>query len=137
MAKRYISWEKSAENIGFVPMSKQGLGLIFDKLGDKTIKKIADKVGKTIPRALILLNYHEISFENFINTIELWDSRYGSVSHDIVGTKHTFTIFHGITKKFSYYIAEVHSAAAEDLSCNFTITSIDENMLVMELQEFA
>ncbi len=135
ISKRYISWEKNAEQIGFIPLAKETVGQIFKKLDDKSIKEIARGVGTTIPREFILLTYGHISFPNILSMMEIGNSRCGHIKHDIDNQTHHITIFHGINEQFSLFLSCVHEAMAEDLSFNLQITSSDCSMISMDIIE--
>lgn len=135
ISKRYISWGKNADQIGFIPLTKETVNQIFKKLDDKTIKEIAYDVGTTIPREFIMLTYGHISFPNILSMIEIANSRFGHIKHDIDHQIHQITIFHGINENFSSFLSYVHEAMAENLSFSLKITSLDCNMLSMEIKE--
>lgn len=135
ISKQYISWEKNAEHIGFIPLSRETVNQIFKKLDDKTIKEIAYDVGSTLPREFVMLTYGHISFPNILSMIEIGNSRFGHIKHDIEHKTHYITIFHGINEKFSLYLSSIHEAMAEDLSFDLKIIHLDCNMLSMEITE--
>jgi hypothetical protein len=135
ISKRYISWEKNAEKIGFIPLAKETVGHIFEKLDDKDIKEIAYDVGSTIPKEFIMLTYGHVSFPNILSMIEIGNSRFGHIKHDIDYNTHHITIFHGINEKFSLFLTYVHEAMAKDLSVHLKITSSDCSMISMEIME--
>jgi len=63
IANRYISWERYAAEVGFVPLAKETVRLIFDSLEEKKMLKIAEHLGRTVPKELILLMFSKIDFE--------------------------------------------------------------------------
>lgn len=135
ISKRYISWEKNAEQIGFIPLSKETIKQIFEKLDDKTLKEIGYHVGTTIPREFILLTYGHITFPNILSMIDIGNSRFGHIKHEIDDHEHQITIFHGINEEFSSFLSYVHEAMAKDLSINLKITSLDCSMISMNIVE--
>jgi len=133
ITKKYASWEKNAEQVGFIPLSKKAIASIFDELDLVVLKKIANDVGSTIPRTLIMLNFNSLDFKNIITTIDIWAARFGSIRHDVRNTKHIITIYHNVNENFSRYIAEVHKAMASDLKFKINITSITQDAVAMEI----
>jgi len=130
-------WEKYAEEVGFVPFAKDTIRQTFDKLEEKEILEIASAIGETTMKELILLRFNKISFDNMIVFLETVFSRYGTVRHDIDGTLHHFQVYHGISIKFSKFLAEIIRATSKDLSYKFRILDIDANILSVEIQELS
>ena len=50
IAKKYVSWEKYADGIGFIPLAKDTVRLLLENLEERKLLKIADHLGKTITR---------------------------------------------------------------------------------------
>ncbi len=135
MAKNFINWEIHSSDFRLVPISKDTLEKIFDKLDDQTIQQIAKSIGGTVTRELVFLTFGEMNFNNLIQAILLNASRFGSVKHETVDSKHIINIHHGICLNFSKFLFNTHTALANDLSINLHITNIDKNMICMEIRE--
>jgi len=135
MAKQFISWEIHSSNIHLVPLSKEALEKIFNALDDQTIQQVAKKIGGDVIRELVFLSHNEMSFDNLIQAILLNSTRFGTVKHEVIGSKHIISIHHGICLNFSKFLFNTHSALANDLSLKLHITNIDKKTMCMELQE--
>ncbi len=99
--KRYISWEKYAEEVGFIPLAKETIRQIFEELHDTQIQASGERLGRTLPRELITLMFNRIDYSTIIAFLETTLSRYGMVQHNINGTSHDFIIYHNVNKNFS------------------------------------
>ena len=135
MAKQFVSWEIHSSNIHLVPLSKEALEKIFNKLDDQTIQQVAKKIGGDVIRELVFLSYNEMTFDNLIQAILLNSTRFGTVKHEVIGKKHIINIHHGICLNFSKFLYNTHQALANDLSLKLHITNIDKKMICMELHE--
>lgn len=135
--KRYISWERYADQIGFIPLAKETVRLIFEALDEKKIQAIAKASGKTVPRDLIILMFNKIDFSSTISFMEITCARFGTVQHRVEGDTHELTIHHGVSKKFSNFMAEGTKAMAEELGFKITIKSADTNLVSMAIQEIS
>ena len=135
MTKNYISWEKYAEKIGFIPLSKKAVSRIFDNLESDTIKKIAIEVGATIPKEMLYMTSKDSSFESISKIIPIWSKRFGieNITHE--DSKITLTIHHGVSEKFSEYITELFKAMADSLSFRLQVEVIDTNFVRMSMQK--
>jgi len=135
MAKNFVNWEIHSSDFRLVPISKETLEKIFDKLDDQTIQQIAKNIGGTVTRELVYLTFGEMNFKNLIQAILLNASRFGTVKHEIVDSKHIINIHHGICLNFSKFLFNTHTVLANDLSIKLHITNIDKNMICMEIRE--
>jgi len=135
MAKQFVSWEIHSSNIKLIPLSKEALEKIFNALDDQTIQKVAKKIGGDVIRELVFLSYNEMTFDNLIHAILLNSTRFGTVKHEVIGTKHIINIHHGICLNFSKFLFNTHLALANDLSLKLHITNLDKKMICMEIQE--
>ncbi len=135
MAKKFTSWEIHSSDIKLIPLSKEALEKIFNTLDDQTMQKIAKTVGGNVIRELVFLSFNEMNFKNLIQAILLNATRFGTVKHKVIGSKHIINIHHGVCLNFSKFLFNTHLALANDLSLKLHITNIDKNMICMEIQE--
>ncbi len=135
MAKKFINWEIYSAEIKLVALSKKTLENIIDILDDQTMQQIAKNVGGDVIRELVFLSFNEMNFENLIQALVLNATRFGTVKHEIIGSKHIINIHHGVCLNFSKFLFNTHLALANDLSLKLHVTNIDKNMICMEIQE--
>jgi hypothetical protein len=135
MVKRYLMWDRFGEEMGLVPLTKRTLKKIFRTMDDETIKKIAQEVGGTVPQELIYLSSDKFDFENMMKMIEVSNTRFGKVQHNIDNSTHSINVAHGISKKFSLFLAETHQVMSDGLSLRFNVEHMDTNMICMEFEK--
>lgn len=135
IAKKFTSWEIYSSDIKLVPLSKEALEKIFDALDDQAIQQVAKKIGGDVIREIVFLSFNEMNFENLIQAILLNSTRFGTVKHEVIGSKHIINIHHGICLNFSKFLFNTHLALANNMSLKLHITNIDKNMICMEIQE--
>ena len=133
--KRHLLWDRFAEEMGLIPLTKRTLKKIFRTMDDDEIKKIAREVGGTVPQELIYLSYDKFDFSNLMKMIEISDTRFGKVKYHINNATHSINILHGVSKNFSKFLAETHQALADSLTLRFSIEHIDTNMICMEFEK--
>ena len=133
--KRHLLWDRFAEEMGLVPLTKRTLKKIFRTMDEASIQKIARDVGGTVPQELIYLSYDKFDFANLMKVIELSDSRFGKVKYNIDNSTHSINILHGVSVNFSKFLAETHQALADNLSLRFSVEHIDNNMICMEFEK--
>ena len=135
MAKKFTSWEIYSSDIKLIPLSKEALEKIFNLLDDQAIQQVAKKIGGDVIREIVFLTFNEMNFDNLVKAILLNSTRFGTVKHDVIGSKHIINIHHGICLNFSKFLFNTHLALANDLSLKLHITNIDKNMICMEISE--
>ena len=133
--KRHLLWDRFAEEIGLIPLTKRTLKKIFRTMDDKDIKKIAKDVGGTVPQELIYLSYNKFDFPNLMKMIEISDSRFGKVKAHVNNNMHSINILHGVCKNFSMFLAETHQTLADNLDLKLNIEHLDNNMVCMEFEK--
>ncbi len=133
--KRHLLWDRFAEEMGLIPLTKRTLKKIFRTMDEEDIKKIAREVGGTVPQELIYLSYDKFDFSNLMKMIEISDARFGKVKYHINNATHSINILHGVSENFSKFLAETHQALADNLSLRFSIEHIDTNMTCMEFEK--
>ncbi len=137
IVKRYISWEKYAAEIGFIPLARETVRLIFDDLDERKMLRIANHLGRTVPREMILLMFNKVDFNSIISFLEITLSRYGMVQHIIDGLTHTLVVHHRVSKKFSNFLAHAARAMAEDLKLELEIKNADSKILSIRIEELS
>ncbi|MFY3741273.1 MAG: hypothetical protein HMLIMOIP_001727 [Candidatus Nitrosomirales archaeon] len=135
IVKKYVSWERYAAEIGFIPLSKETVRLILDNLDEEKIRTIGEQLGRTIPRELILLMFNRIDFDSILSFIEITSSRYGRVQHNNGLSYHDFILYHGVSKRFSDFLAAGLTAMAEDLSLKVEVLNADSKLLSVRINE--
>lgn len=135
IAKRHLTWERFAGDIGFIPITKRTLKKIFRELEDEKISTIAVDVGGVVPRELAFFTYGKMDFENLIKILEINGTRFGSVRHITNNNHHSLIIHHGIGEKFSKFLAETHKVLADELSFKITVTNLDMNMICFDIED--
>jgi len=135
MAKKFVIWDIHSSDIHLVPLTKEVLEKIFDKLDDQTLQQIAKKIGGFVAKELVFLSLDEMNFNNLIQAVLLSASRFGTVKHKIVDSKHIICIHHGISINFSKFLSYTHMALANELSLKLKITNTNSNIVSIEIEE--
>jgi len=133
--KRHLLWDRFAEEMGLIPLTKRTLKKIFRTMDEEEIKKIAKDVGGTIPQELIYLSYDTFDFPNLMKTIEISDSRFGKVNTHVKDDIHSINILHGVCENFSLFLSETHQVLADSLDLKCNIEHSDNNMICMKFEK--
>jgi len=113
---RYLRLWVYDRAFGFFPINKKTIRLAFAKLSSAEISEIASESGATIHKEIIMFLYGEVTPTTAIDYLEVFGSRFESYRHFRKGSRHTVTIFHDVSLKFSqvyYAILKAILALAE------------------------
>jgi hypothetical protein len=135
IAKRYISWERYATEVGFIPLAKETVRLLFDNLEEKKLQEIAEHLGRTIPKQLILLMFNKIDFDSILSFLEITTSRYGMVQHSNGMGSHDLILYHDVNEKFSKFLCDSLRAMSVDLSFKAEVLNADSKILRIRMKE--
>jgi len=133
--KRHLMWDRFAEVMGLIPLTKRSLKKIFRAMDDATIKKIAREVGGTVPQELIFLSYGKFDFANLMKMIEISDSRFGEVEYMVNDSTYRINLIHNVCENFSKFLTETHQTLADNLSLKFNVEHVDNNMICMKFEK--
>lgn len=137
IVKRYVSWEKYAEEFGFIPLTKETVRHLFKNLDDQSVHMIASHIGRTVPKESILLMFNKIDFSSIISFLVITLSRYGMVQHEINDGTHDIILHHNVNRKFSDFLANVVKAMAKDLHLKLTLQDVDRSVIFISIKEIS
>lgn len=132
---KYVSLDRHAKDIELISLTKRSVTRIFSEMDENNITKLAEEVGGVVHRELVFLKFNEMTFDNLIYVLVINATRYGSVKHTSIDSKHSICIHHGTCLEFSKFLSLVHCQMALHLSIKISITNTDQNTVCMELFE--
>ena len=133
--KNHSGWNKYASVVGLIPVPKDVMNMILDCLAGEELVRIADSMGKTLPRELITLLYKTQTFDNVISLIEVMLSQYGMVQRTARSGSTQFVLYHGSNRRFSEFLAKFLAAMAEDMSIKLRSVNPDARVLAFQVSE--
>ena len=107
---RYITWERYAGRLRFLPASKDLWREVFQGMTRDTIEKIGRRLGETSAKEEILFLFQRINPGTVFRYIQLWSSHFDAFDHTYDGKKHFFTIHHDVNLNFSVFAKEYVSS---------------------------
>lgn len=114
--ERYTKWDSNATKAGFVPVTKGLIRELLDKISDKEVAEIAERVERKEFADIALLLKNEFNIESVFDIIEI-RARVSSFPfrYEVKGKLHSFVIQHDLGPKWSLYLATRYRAAFEDV----------------------
>ncbi len=107
---KHVSWDRFAEDIGFVFLTKPFLRALLDEVDDKTIKLIATTICRSAIRDAVLFLKGDLNKETIIDAFDLWfGASHMPFRHIKKENIDRYIIQHGLGTKWSIYIGAVVS----------------------------
>ena len=114
--ERYTRWDSRAAKAGYVPVTKGLIIELFDKLSEKEIVDLAERVERKEFQDILYLLRNEFNIETVFDIIEMRAKVSGyPFRYTIKGHLHSVVIQHDLGPKWSIYLAARYGAAFEDL----------------------
>ena len=130
-----IEWNVLAAKAGWVPIPKNALSLILEKLDDKTIQQVADTNGKTIPKDLLLAMKGVYTIQEWISVLRSRAVAAGFKYSEIPENGSIKIITqHDMGIKWSNYFKSYYESSFKQLGCNPKFT-VSENTFTMEIDK--
>jgi hypothetical protein len=103
---RYLKLWLYDASYGFIPVNEEILRESLSKMNEKEIEKAADGHAMKIHVEMIRYIYGELTNETVIEYLDTFGQRFRTYRHFAEGSRHTVTIFHGVSLQFSklYYL---------------------------------
>ncbi len=128
-----VEWDIAAAKSRWVPVERQVIESILDKLDDKMIAQTAQMEGRTLPRDLCLSmrGNHEIG--DWIDIIKLRSAVAGfNLTATQEGEESVFVMRHDMGEKYSLHSKLFFEQAFKELGCDATFEA-SENTLVFRI----
>jgi hypothetical protein len=105
---KHVSWDRFAEDIGFVFLTKPFLRAILDEVDEKAIKLIATSICRSAIRDAVLFLKGDMSKDTIVEAFDLWfGASHIPFRHIIKDESDRYIVQHGLGKKWSIYIGAV------------------------------
>jgi hypothetical protein len=127
--RQYIDWHTSAAKAGWIPMQKEMIRKVIEKINDDEVKELADHISKNQMQDVILLLRRQYDFASFLDVMEAWlKVSQMPYNHKSEEDKHIFVIQHDMGRKWSLYMTQLFRNACEELASRPEITATDNTM---------
>jgi hypothetical protein len=103
---KYSQWDRYAEKFGFVSVGKDLFSSILGAVDEDQLAKIADDLGRHLPKQFILFWFKKLNVENFLAYVSLI-ARYGGIAKcefQVEGREYTVTVLHELGPWWSVFM---------------------------------
>ena len=128
---QYFGWQAGATKAGMIPVHKTVLSLVFDKLSEQDVIKIAELFANVKVKNMLLVLRNNYSPVDFLDMFEAW-LKSSSLAH----TKHinhdtqVYTITHEMGNKWSIYLRHMLQTVLHNMGLKgITFESTDDTIM--------
>ena len=127
--RKFVEWDRPAEKIGMMPMSRQLLIRMMDTQTLDEARSLGSWVGIDIIEPEVRYLHAEMNLDSFIRLLDLL-SRYSGrfrFDHTVAGKKHVMVIHHSMGPKWSAFYEGAGSRVLKELlHIDFVSSTTDE-----------
>jgi len=114
--ERYTRWDSRAAKAGYVPVTKGLITELLEKIPDKEVVEIAERVERKEFADILYLLRNEFTLESAFDIIEMRAKVSGyPYRYTKKGNMHSVVLQHDLGPKWSVYLASRYKAAFEDM----------------------
>lgn len=112
--QHHTSWGRYANGLGLIPVSKDLLRSVFQKLSKEAIAEVAKEAAVSSGSEHILFLFQEINFDTVLRFLDLWRAKFDASQHRIDLRKHYYTIHHDVNRHYSLFVREFVNALIQN-----------------------
>ena len=115
---KHVSWDRFAEDIGFVFLTKPFLRAILSHVPEKEMTTIAVTVCRGAMKDATIFMYGEITLDTFIKSLDAWlAASHIPFRHIRDNDTDKYVVQHELGNVFSSYLVTVINAILNELKC--------------------
>jgi hypothetical protein len=108
--QRHTSWGRYADGLGLIPVSKDLLRSVFQRLSSDEIVEIARESAIYAGSEHVLFLFQQISFGTVLRFLDLWRAHFDASQHRSDLKRHFYTIHHDVNRNYSLFVKEYVNA---------------------------
>lgn len=113
---KHVEWDRFAEDVGFVFITRQFLRALMDHIDDKTMSTIAVSTCRGAMRDAIIFIKGQINIDTFIQTLDQWlGASHIPFRHITNNGMDRYVVQHDLGTKWSTYFATVVNALLNEI----------------------
>lgn len=113
--RRYIAWERDANKIGLVPVTKDLFAVLLDKLEDKQLEQIATRCARNIVDVIIYMR-KKFDLDTLLQWLDEMCRASGFAKKRVMmDTLYTYIVQHELGMKYSIFLKTILQLLFENL----------------------
>lgn len=131
---KHVEWDRFAEDIGFVFLTKPFLRTLLDHVSEKTVTTIAVSTCRGAMRDAVVFIKGHLDIESFLHAMDLWfGASHLPFRHIVKDGMHRYVIQHELGRKWSIYLATVTGSLLVEIGYHTKNQKIDDQSVSFEI----
>lgn len=135
IVRKHIKWDRFADEIGLVFLSKSVFRNLLSHIDEKELKIIASTICRGTMKDATMFQKGHIDFQSLLETVDMWleNSHIPFRRFSNTDKNEKYVIQHDLGKKYSYYLYTAVSTLFSDIGCVTKKESLTEQTLDFEI----
>jgi len=103
---RYVTTGRHLGKLKLVPVSKDALREVFQRMSKEAVEDAARTLGKNSAREHILFLFRQATLATVIRFLDFWGGHFEAWDHHYDGRRHLFTMHHDVNLNYSIFVKE-------------------------------
>lgn len=131
---KHVEWDRFAEDIGFVFLTKTFLRTLLDHVDEKTITTIAVSTCRGAMRDAVIFIKGQLNIESFLHAMDLWiGASHLPFRHIVSNGMDRYIIQHELGRKYSIYLVTVVTSLLVEIGYRTEHQKIDDQSVSFEI----
>ena len=128
--KQNIDWHSNAAKAGFLTVRRGLIVKLLELASEAELVKIAEYIAKKETKNFVLMLRNEYNITSALDVVETWIRIAGyPYRHEVIYSKHSYTIQHDMGKKWSLYLSEQYKFLFEDFGLKKVDFEITDSLI--------
>ena len=133
---RHVDWDKFAEDIGFVAVTKSFLRALLEALSDDKVKSIAVTTCRSAFKDAVIYTQGSLNLENLIKTLDLWfSSSHIPFRHIKKESSEKYIVQHELGEKWTIYFNALIGALLSDIHYKTANVVLTQQSVSFEIEK--
>lgn len=136
MVDNHLKWDKFAQEMGLIFVTKAIFREILSKMEDRQIKILATTICRGALKNATVYMKGELNYENFLEIVDLWLKHSHIPFRRIPNETHEkYILSHDLGEKYSYYIFTAINTILAELDCITQNSNLEDQTCSFEIKK--
>lgn len=136
MVDNHLKWDKFADEMGLIFLTKAIFREILSKMKEREIKILATTICRSALKNATVYMKGKFTFENLLEIVDMWLKHshipFRRISNE---THEKYILSHDLGEKYSYYIYTAISTLLAELDCVTQDSHLEEHTLTFDIRK--
>ena len=135
MVENHLKWDKFAQEMGLIFVTKAIFREILSKMEDREIKFLATTICRSALKNATIYMKGQLNYKNFLEIIDLWLTHSHIAFRRIPNETHEkYILSHDLGEKYSYYIYTAITTILAEINCITQNSNLEDQTCSFEIR---